>query len=31
LAAARYKGGKIVVMAPTDVSELGNLTRGEAE
>jgi ABC-type transport system substrate-binding protein len=27
LAEAGYKGEKIVVMAPTDVSELGNLTR----
>ena len=31
LAAAGYKGGKIVVMAPTDVSELGNLTRVGAD
>jgi peptide/nickel transport system substrate-binding protein len=31
LAAAGYKGEKIVVMAPTDVSELGNLTRTGAE
>src|SRR5215469_15471007 len=31
LAAAGYKGEKIVVMAPTDVSELGNLTRAGAE
>ena len=26
-----HKGEKIVVMAPTDVSELGNLTRTGAE
>jgi peptide/nickel transport system substrate-binding protein len=31
LAEAGYKGEKIVVMAPTDVSELGNLTRTGAE
>jgi peptide/nickel transport system substrate-binding protein len=31
LAAAGYKGEKIVVIAPTDVSELGNLTRTGAE
>jgi peptide/nickel transport system substrate-binding protein len=31
LADAGYKGEKIVVMAPTDVSELGNLTRTGAE
>jgi peptide/nickel transport system substrate-binding protein len=31
LAAAGYKGEPIVVMAPTDVSELGNLTRTGAE
>jgi peptide/nickel transport system substrate-binding protein len=31
LVAAGYKGEKIVVMAPTDVSELGNLTRTGAE
>jgi peptide/nickel transport system substrate-binding protein len=28
LAAAGYKGEKIVVMAPTDVSELGNVLSG---
>jgi peptide/nickel transport system substrate-binding protein len=31
LAAAGYKGETFVVMAPTDVSELGNLTRTGAE
>ncbi len=31
LAAADYKDEKIVVMAPTDVAELGNLTRTGAE
>jgi len=31
LAEAGYKGEKIVVMAPTDVHELGNLTRTGAE
>ena len=31
LAAAGYKGEKIVVIVPTDVSELGNLTRTGAE
>ena len=31
LAEAGYKGEKIVVMAPTDVGELGNLTRTGAE
>ena len=31
LAAAGYQGEKFVVMAPTDVSELGNLTRTGAE
>ena len=31
LAEAGYKGEKIVAMAPTDVSELGNLTRTGAE
>ena len=31
LAEAGYKGEKIIVMAPTDVSELGNLTRTGAE
>jgi peptide/nickel transport system substrate-binding protein len=31
LAEAGYKGEKIMVMAPTDVSELGNLTRTGAE
>jgi peptide/nickel transport system substrate-binding protein len=31
LAAAGYKGEKVIVMAPTDVSELGNLTRTGAE
>ena len=31
LAAAGYKGDKIIVMVPADVSELGNLTRTGAE
>jgi len=31
LAAAGYKGEKVMVMAPTDVHELGNLTRTGAE
>jgi peptide/nickel transport system substrate-binding protein len=31
LAAAGYKGEKIVVIVPTDVSEIGNLTRTGAE
>jgi hypothetical protein len=31
LAQAGYKGERVVVMAPTDVSELGNLTRTGAE
>jgi len=31
LAAAGYKGEKVIVMAPTDVSELGNMTRTGAE
>src|SRR5437763_621704 len=31
LAEAGYKGERVVVMAPTDVSELGNLTRTGAE
>jgi peptide/nickel transport system substrate-binding protein len=31
LAAAGYKGEKIVVMAPTDVHELGDMTRAGAE
>jgi peptide/nickel transport system substrate-binding protein len=31
LAAAGYKGEKIIVIVPTDVSELGNLTRTGAE
>ncbi len=31
LAAAGYKGETVVVMSPTDVSELGNLTRTGAE
>src|SRR5258708_36734885 len=31
LAAAGYKGEKVIVMAPTDVRELGDLTRTGAE